>query len=72
PPGKFFVLCPVSFVLMLRWPPWRHISHILMYASSCRLGCRLASAQNPSDLIPVNKLNIVFRLSTQPRTLLAL
>ena len=20
PPGKFFVLCPVSFVLMLRWP----------------------------------------------------
>ena len=23
PPGKFFVLCPVSFVLMLRWPPSR-------------------------------------------------
>ncbi len=72
PPGKFFVLCPVSFVLMLRWPPWQHISHILMYASSCRLSCRLASAQNPSDLIPVNKLNISFRPSTQPRTLLAL
>ena len=24
PPGKFFVLCPVSSVLMLRWPPSRY------------------------------------------------
>lgn len=38
PPGKFFVLCPVSFVLMLRWPPSRYsVTYFSMLLRIARL-----------------------------------
>ena len=38
PPGKFFVLCPVSFVLILRWLLWRtSVTYLCMLLPSLRL-----------------------------------
>ena len=38
PPGKFFVLCPVSSVLMLRWPPSRcSVTYVSMLLHIARL-----------------------------------
>ena len=44
PPGKFFVLRPVSFTPLLRWlPSLATVTYFSMLLSS-RLSCRLAAA----------------------------
>ncbi len=61
PPGKFFVLRPASFTLLLRWlPSRRSVTYLSMLLHPVSVAA-LHSAQNPSDSRPQNRTKFFIR-----------